>query len=340
VTLTHTVQVTFTATAPQADNSSVAADPNVVPADGTTASTVTVTLEDHNSNAVPGKTISLAAAGGSSVITATSPTTNAQGQATFTVTDHTSEVVMYTATDASDGLVLAGEAVAVTFGTPAPVQPVVADSAIVASPTKVPADGTTTATITVVLADANGDALSGKTVSLNPSGGGSSVTTVTGTTDVDGEATFTVTDKTVETVTYNATDVTDSLPISGQSATVQFTASTGSSGSSGSGAGTTTTTTTASTSGASATATTTASATSASGDEGSVATTDTGNTGSGSSPSPASSPSGGTLALTGAPGLLPWLILLGAAMLGLGTLGRFQLTRQSDPIATSGGDTQ
>ncbi len=120
VTLTETVNVTYDATAPQSDNSTVAAVPPSVAADGTTASTVTVTLEDHNDNPVPGKAISLAASGGSSHIAAVQATTGSNGQATFDVTDSTSETVMYTATDTTDSLVLAGQAVTVTFGTPPP----------------------------------------------------------------------------------------------------------------------------------------------------------------------------------------------------------------------------
>lgn len=319
VTLTQTVSVTYSATAPQADDSTVTAVPNSVPADGSTSSTVTVTLDDHNSNPVPGKAITLAANGGSSKITPIAPTTDSKGQATFGVTDSTAEVVMYTATDTTDGLVLVGEAVTVTFGTPPQVRPTVADSAVVAVPIQVRADGTTAATLTVVLADANGDALSGKTVAINPQGGGSTVTTVAGVTSADGEATFTVTDKTAETVTYDATDVTDSLPISGQSATVTFTAA----GSSGSGSGESTTTTTSSVPGASSTSTPTATAATSS----TSGTASTGTTGTGSSGASVSAPSsGGTLALTGSPRVLPWLIALGCVLLGLGTIGRLRLT--------------
>ena len=339
VTLTETVSVTFDATAPQADNSTVSAVPPSVAADGTTASTVTVKLEDHNANPVSGKAISLAASGGSSQITAVQATTDSTGQAIFKVTDGTSETVMYTATDSTDGLVLAGQAVAVTFGTPPPVAPAVADSTIVAAPNQVPADGSSSATVTIVLSDADGNALSGKTVALDPQGGSSSVTTVQGTTDSDGEATFTVTDKAAEAVTYDATDVTDTLPITGQSVTVTFAATNGSSGSSGSGtAGTgTSTATTATTSGASTaastTATTSGASTSASGDTG------IGSGSSSSSATPTSASSGGTLALTGVPDLLPWMISVGGALLGLGTIGRRRLIR-ARPALAHGGDDQ
>ncbi len=301
VVIAQTVQVTFQATAPQANNSSLSASPADVPADGTTASTITVTLEDHNDNPVPGKTIALTAENGSSKINSVSPTTNAQGEATFSVTDTANEVVTYTATDTTDNLPLAGQAVTVTFGTPPPVTPSLADSTIVAQPTSVPADGTSTSTISVVLSDANGDALSGKTVALNPSGGNSSVTTVTGVTNSDGTATFTVSDRTVEDVTYTATDVTDGMPITGASVTVDFTTPPGGSAST---SGSTTNTT--SSSGGASVGTSTA--------------IESGSTDSSSSG--ASDSSGASLAFTGAPNLLPWLLAMGGLLMVTGTLGR------------------
>jgi hypothetical protein len=340
VTLSQTVSVTFVATAPEASNSSVSANPLVVANDGSTSSTITVTLKDHNGNPVPGKAISLAANAGSSKINPLAPTTNPQGQATFSVTDTANEIVAYTATDTTDNLFLAGQGATVTFGTPPPVAPVVADSTVVGSPAQVPADGSTAATITVVLSDADGDALSGKTVALNPAGGTSSVVTVQGVTNGDGEATFTVTDKTAESVTYDATDVTDNLPISGQSATVVFTTASGSSGSGGSGSGTSTTTSTTPSSSAATAAGTTTATTTASATAPGAATT-TGNTGSsGSSATPVSASSQGSLAFTGASDLLPWALAVGGMLLGFGTIGRRRLTRRQPAVVRIGGNRQ
>jgi pseudomonalisin len=97
-------------------------------------------------------------------------------------------------------------------------------STISASPTSVPADGTTASTVTVVVKDANGDALPGQAVTLSP-GGGSSTISPTGpvTTDSSGAATFSVTDSTPEAVTYTATVGGNPLG----SATVTFTRTTG-----------------------------------------------------------------------------------------------------------------
>src|SRR5262249_3881489 len=96
-----------------------------------------------------------------------------------------------------------------------------AASTVVANPTSVGADGTTS-TITVTLKDSNGNPVSGKTVTLTASAGNSVVTTVSGVTDSNGHATFTVSDHTIETITYTATDTTDNIAIT-QTASVSFT---------------------------------------------------------------------------------------------------------------------
>ena len=56
------------------------------------------------------------------------------------------------------------------------------------------ADGATTSTITVTLKDAQSNPVSGKTVTLAKGGGSSTITTVSGTTNGSGVATFTVKD--------------------------------------------------------------------------------------------------------------------------------------------------
>jgi hypothetical protein len=224
VSVAQTVAVTFTPGVPQVSQSSVQASPSSVPSDGTTPSTITVTLEDHNSNPVPGITVTLAALNGSSVITpSTGVVTNASGQAIFKVTDATAENVLYRATDTTDNLPLVGEEVEVTFGTPPPNLPVIADSDIVASSTKVPADGHTSATIEVILNDVNGLPLSGKSVSLVPSSVSAAVSPAIVSTDSNGIASFTVTDHTSEIVTFTATDISDNFPLNGLSVTISFT---------------------------------------------------------------------------------------------------------------------
>ena len=223
VTVTQTVGVTFTPGVPQVSQSTVGASPTSVPADGSTASKITVTLEDHNANPVPGVTVTLSALSGSSVISpVTGVTTNASGQATFEVTDATAETVRYRATDTTDNLPLVGEEVEVTFGTPPPTAPSIADSDIVASSATVPADGHSSASIEVILNDNNGLPLTGKEVTIVPSSVSAIVSPSDVTTDANGIATFTVTDRTAESVTFTATDITDNAPLSGLSATISF----------------------------------------------------------------------------------------------------------------------
>jgi Bacterial Ig-like domain (group 1) len=227
VTVTQTAAVTFIAGVPQVSQSSVQANPTSVAADGTSASTVTVTLEDHNQNPVPAVMVGLTALNGSSVIApASGVATDAAGHAIFHVTDTTSEVVRYRGVDITDNLPLVGAEVQVTFGTPPPIAPALADSDIVASPTTVPADGSSSATVQVLLNDVNGLPLAGKTVSLVTSSVSAVVSPVssgTDVTDATGTATFTVTDKKSESVTLTATDVTDNTPLTGLSVTISFT---------------------------------------------------------------------------------------------------------------------
>ncbi len=229
VTASQTVAATYTPGLPQVSQSSVQTSPTAVPANGATASTVTVTMKDHNANPVPGVTITLTALNGSSAITPSSGVvTSAAGQATFKVTDGTAETVRYRATDTTDSLPLVGEEVQVTFGTPPPTLPVVADSDIVASRTTVPADGHSSATIEVILNDGNGLPLTGKAVALVPSTVQTVVSPPTTNTDSNGVATFTVTDHAAESVTLTATDTTDNAPLTGLSVTISFTPAAGS----------------------------------------------------------------------------------------------------------------
>jgi hypothetical protein len=224
LTVTQTVTATFTAAAPQVTQSTVQANPTAVPANGSTASTITVTVEDHNANPVPGLPIALAALNGSSVIApASGVTTNASGQAAFQVTDATQEVVLYRATDTADNLPFVGEEVQVTFGTPPPTAPAAADSDIVASRTMVPADGHSSATVEVILNNGNGLPLTGKAVTLVPASVNATVSPASVTTDSNGVASFAVTDHTPESVTLTATDTTDNAPLTGLSVTITFT---------------------------------------------------------------------------------------------------------------------
>jgi kumamolisin len=84
------------------------------------------------------------------------------------------------------------------------------------APDGVPADGTTQLTVMVALRDANGNSVSGKTVTLSAGSGTGAVVTPSSamTTNDNGVASFTVTDLTVENLTFTATDSTDGIQIS------------------------------------------------------------------------------------------------------------------------------
>ncbi|MGI8553254.1 MAG: FG-GAP-like repeat-containing protein [Dehalococcoidia bacterium] len=118
--------------------------------------------------------------------------------------------------------VAVGIGAAVLLNTPPPPpKPDAAMSTVVATPTSVSADNTSTSKITVTLKDVNGNRIGGKTVSLHAGSGQSTISTASGMSSGLGVVTFTVKDATVESVTYTATDMTDNVPIT-QTATVSF----------------------------------------------------------------------------------------------------------------------
>ncbi|HEY8095312.1 MAG TPA: DUF6701 domain-containing protein [Methylobacter sp.] len=101
-------------------------------------------------------------------------------------------------------------------GVSATLSTVVTDSGNVVS------DGLTPATITVTLKTCSGTPVSGKVVTLAANMGSSVITTVSGTTNASGVATFQVRDATIEgPITYTATDTTDSIVIT-QTVQVEF----------------------------------------------------------------------------------------------------------------------
>ena len=114
VTLSETTTIQFLA--PPATAASITALPNSVAANGTSATTITVTLQDANAKPSPGKTVGLSQGAGHSVLTAPSPAvTDASGQIQFTATDTVAETVTYTAVDVTDGNLPVPGSASVTF---------------------------------------------------------------------------------------------------------------------------------------------------------------------------------------------------------------------------------
>jgi hypothetical protein len=366
VTFSQTATVRFTAGVVNANTSTVTASPIQVPADGTTASTVTVTLTDYTHNAVAGHAVTLAASGGSSVISPVQSsagvlpgTTDANGVAEFAVRDPKSEVVTYTATDTSVGLKVV-QLASVTFGTPPPVLPVKADCTAVVNNQKIPADGTSTGKVTVELRDGNGFPVAGKTVSLTPSSGSSTIlgTKVAGSilmpsastaprsnsvsASADSSATSTTTTSSTTTTTSPVAPragssvtavsnsngdavftVTDKVP-----ETVTYTGADTTDSISG---WTVTVTYTSVVTTPTTTTTTDTSTTPNGGAAATADTTGTGGTGTGAASATGTpgaadtSATSPTLAFTGAPAALPYIFGLGATLLALGTIGRVAL---------------
>ncbi len=151
----------------------VSASPTTVPANGSTATTVDVTVVDQNGGPISGKTISLGASGGSSTVKGPNGATNAKGVTTFTVTGINPEAVTYSATDVTAGFVVVHQATVTFTGPPSP-----STSTIAATPPWVPDNNLATSTVVVTLRDQNTNPVAGKIVRLRTAGGQSSITPV------------------------------------------------------------------------------------------------------------------------------------------------------------------
>lgn len=89
------------------------------------------------------------------------------------------------------------------------------DSQAIVQDDQLPADGDTTTAVVIILRDANGNTLSGKTVTLSANAGSQvSITPSSVVTSAsNGAAVFTITDATIEPVTFVAHDTTDGVTI-------------------------------------------------------------------------------------------------------------------------------
>ena len=184
---------------------------------------VTVQVKDSNGILVASSTASVTIAIGtnpsSGTLSGTLTQTAVNGVATFGNLSINKDGTGYTLTASSSGIT-SGTSNAfniISNGVSA------STSTVSASPTSVTANGTSTSTITVTLNDADGNPVSGKTVTLAQGSGHSSISAASGPSSSSGVVTFTVTDTTAETVTYTATDTSDSTVIT-QTAQVTFTA--------------------------------------------------------------------------------------------------------------------
>lgn len=215
----------FATTAAIADavTSTASASPTSVPADGSTTSTITVTLKDAGNVPVAGKQVSLT--GNSAAIIQTSNNiSNASGVVTFTVKSETPGTEIFTATDVTDANLIITQTASVNFQEIVPVGPVnAANSTVTASPSSILANGISTSTVTVTLRDGNGALIVGEGVSLAGNPVGATITPASAQiTNAFGQAVFTVKSTTIGPVVFTATSVTATTTIT-QTAGVTFT---------------------------------------------------------------------------------------------------------------------
>ncbi len=230
--------VTFTALTPSVSNplTTLVVDVAQAAPDGTSTTKVHAHVVDVNGNVVPNATIVFSNNGGSASATAgfnpssMMATTDAGGNATITITNTKAGTVQLTATV---------NGTAITNGSPATVTFVATTPDVTNSQTKLvvqtasaPADGTSAAVVYAHVVDANGNPVPNATVTYTISGGTASaagtLSSITVTTDANGNATVDIYDTKAGTVQLTATVSTASMTAkaitNGSPATVTFVA--------------------------------------------------------------------------------------------------------------------
>ena len=184
-------------------NSTIAASPTSITADGSTTSTITVQLKDASGNNLTssGGTVTIVKTTGPA-LTLSAVTDNGNGTYTATVKGSVTGTATFTASVGGSAITNGSNPVTVTL-TPGAAS--LANSTITASPTSITADGSTTSTLTVQLKDAQGNNLtaSGGTVTIVKTTG--PTLTLSAVTD-NGNGTYTATVKgsTTGTATFTA----------------------------------------------------------------------------------------------------------------------------------------
>jgi hypothetical protein len=182
---------------PSAATSSLVTSKSTVAADGTSQTTLTLTLEDAFGNRVAGTAVSLSASGSDNTFGAIEGVTDANGVFTTTLASTLGQTEIVTATAGGTQ-----ETATVTFAT----IPSAATSTLVASPATVTADGVSRTTLTVTVEDAGGHALAGTPVSLSANGSDNTFGAINGVTDANGVFTTTLASNLAQTETVTATE--------------------------------------------------------------------------------------------------------------------------------------
>ena len=201
--------VTFTAGTPVAANSSITGSGPVV-ADGSDASTVTITLKDASNNPVAGQTPTFSSTGTSNSV-GTCSATDATGVSTCIMTSTKAEVKTLSI---ATPVIKTGSTVTFTAGTP-----IAANSSITGSGPVV-ADGSDASTVTITLKDASNNPVAGQTPTFSSTGTSNSVGTCSAT-DATGVSTCIMTSTKAEVKTLSI-----ATPVIKTGSTVTFTAGT------------------------------------------------------------------------------------------------------------------
>ncbi len=200
-TLTQTVDPPATVT--------VALSPTSIIANGTSTTTATATVKDAGGLLLPNETVTFKSSDAGDKV---STTTNA-GSGTYTATITSSTTVGTPTITATDGTVSGTATLTQTVGSAATVQ-------VAVSPAVILANGTSTATVTATVEDAQGHLLTGQSVSFKSTDSGQFF----GQVSDNGNGTYSGqvrSSTTVGSATITATDSSVSPAISGQGTLVQ-----------------------------------------------------------------------------------------------------------------------
>jgi photosystem II stability/assembly factor-like uncharacterized protein len=176
--------------------SSVQVPASPVAADGASTATIQVHVLDAYGNPINTQSVTLDVSGTSNSLSPTTATSGTDGVATFTLSSTRAETKTLTAH--VDGLSLTAQ---VVFDGAAPSM---LHSTFTASVSALTADGTSTTTLTLTAIDANGNPVTGQTVTLSATGSGNTLTPTTGPTNAAGVFVATLASTTAEAKTITA----------------------------------------------------------------------------------------------------------------------------------------
>ncbi len=219
----ETTALTATATVSVTGGSDVSATQSTVgvaPASitaGSGSATITVTVKRGDGSPISGATVALSASGTDNALVQPTGPTDANGEATGTLSSTKAEPKTVSATATVGGVTTPLAATVAVTVDPGP--PSATASTLGAAPGSIMA-GSGSATITVTVKDAHGNPISGATVALAASGSGNTLTQPAGPTDANGVTFGTLSSAVAETKTVSAT--ADGIALT-QTATVTVT---------------------------------------------------------------------------------------------------------------------